>query len=195
MKSSILVLLLSLVFVSCETIDGSLETFSDINLKGKRGKVTTLNEGVYSAKIKLKSKRKMKLVIGDDSFIFAIPRGTKFPTENGEIKLSSADVKQAYDVFGSIKTDVEHGSVRRDRESCSWDEPYTVCERNSDGEVTCRTEYRTRYGWKEVRYHIDIIDKRLSVELLAPGSDSIEGKFYGQERYAHKVYNYEGRCY
>lgn len=195
MKNSLLILLLSFTFASCETIDGTLEAYTNIQLKDKKGKVTTFQAGEFEAKVKLKSKKKIKLVINDKSFIFSVPKGTRFPTDNGEIRLSSSDVKQAYDVFGVVKTSVEHGRVVRDRESCSWDEPYTVCETDDEGNRTCRTEYRTIHGWKDVSYHIDITDKDLAVDLLEPGTDSISGKFLGHERYARKVYDYEGRCY
>ena len=190
-------LLLSLILLtSCETLTGNFSAYEEILLKDSKGESVKIRDGVYlDSKLKLKSKRKLKLIVDGTTFTFKIPRGTKIPTENGIIDLSSAEVKQPYDILGSINTEVEHGQVQRDSETCEWQEPYTVCRDDSNGRQICRTEYRTRYGHRDIQFHYDLISKDLTVSLSHPGTNDMTARFEGHQRYYQRVVEYEGRCF
>jgi hypothetical protein len=185
-----------LLLTSCETIDGSLDVKKVLTLKDSKGKSVNINLGIHEdAAIKLKSKKRLRLVLDDRKFEFKIPRSARIPTNNGTIFLESSQVKQAYDVSGEVRTEVTHGDRQRQRESCNWQEPYTVCRTDQNGRRVCRTEYRTRYGWRDIEFHYDLIDKNLQVSLLLPGTNVQAAHFGGEERYYQKVIDYEGRCF
>lgn len=185
-----------LFFTSCETLTGDFTSLGDVVLKDSKGKSVVISEGVYlESKVKLKSKKKLKLIVDGKTYEFKIPKGARIPTDNGSIELTSDQVGQAYDVSGNINTEVNHGNVERSREACDWQEPYSVCTVDSNGRRVCRTEYRRRYGWKDVQFHYDEIDKHLSVSLVLPPSNIESAIFIGNQRYYKKVIEYEGRCF
>ncbi|WP_127713985.1 hypothetical protein [Halobacteriovorax sp. HLS] len=196
MKKLLILISALALFTSCDTLTGNFSALDNISLKDSKGKTVVIEQGSYlESKVKLKSKKRIRLIVEGITYEFKIPRGVKIPTDNGQINLTSAQVNQPYDIAGDIRTEVEHGDTIRDRESCTWDEPYTVCEVDANGRRVCRTQYRRRNGWKDVQFHYDIISKYLEVSFLVPGSETIVADFDGDERYYQKVYEYEGRCF
>ncbi len=197
MKKLLALALMSLLFASCENIDGKFEAHNTLELRDGNS-TDTIRPGKYEAVIKLrKSKVKLKLTddSGSDTYNFNLPKNVDLPTTNGSFSLTSAQVEQPYDVSGKIETDITMGTLRRERESCQYQEPYTVCYPTGNGGRTCHTEYRTRYGFRDVEYRIRTQDQRISFNLLRPATSGIEGRFTGREVTAERVYQYTGRCW
>lgn len=197
MKKMISALALSLLFASCENIDGKFQALQDLELKdGNRTDI--VRAGNYDAVIKLRSK-KVKLTLKDDSgsetYNFTLPSNVDLPRTNGSFKLTSAQVRQPYDVAGNLTTDVTFSERRRARESCEYREPYTVCYPDGNGRRVCRTEYRTRFGFRDVEFRNRTQDQRINFNLLARGTSSMRGKFAGREVSTTRVYDYTGPCW
>lgn len=197
MKKVLALALMTLLFASCENIDGKFEAYNTLELRDGNSR-DTIRPGKYQAVIKLrKSKVKLKLTdeSGSDTYKFKLPGGVDLPTTNGSFSLTSSQVEQPYDVSGKILTDVTMGNLRYERESCQYQEPYTVCYPTGNGGRTCHTEYRTRYGFRDVEYSIRTQDQRISFNLMRPGTSGIEGRFTGREITSERVYQYTGRCW
>lgn len=197
MNKIITLLALSLIFVSCENIDGTFNARTDLELKdGNRTDI--VRQGQYQAVIKLRSK-KVKLTLkgesGNETYSFTLPSNVDLPRTNGSFKLTSAQVKQPYDVAGNIRTDVTMSERRRERESCQYREPYTVCYPDGSGRRVCRTEYRTRFGFRDVEYRIRTQDQRINFNLLAKGTSAVRGSFAGGEVKRERAYDYTGPCW
>jgi hypothetical protein len=158
--------------------------------------VVSIEEGIFlNSKIKIHSKKLFKLSVDGELFEFRIPKGIEIPTENGEVRLSSAQVKQPYDVFTSINSEINLGETQSLKESCNWVEPVTICDSDSSGRRVCRVEYKTRYGRKEILFHNKEISKLLKVTLYEPVSSALSASFIGSQRYFQRVVEYEGRCF
>ncbi|GAB4014026.1 MAG: hypothetical protein Fur0010_11550 [Bdellovibrio sp.] len=182
--------LLSLaILVSCQDIKGNLEVSKNLTLQSQNG-AEQIIEGKYSGSVKF-TKKKMVLTLdqmGDSEFTFKIPKGTDIP-DNGTISLSADEVGQPYDVSGVVATKITRGDIEESWESCTYQQPYTVCRTDARGNRTCWTEYRTVFGRQYVRYYMETVDKDFNMSLLDAG-DSV-AVFAGKDiaRYRRDIYS------
>ncbi len=180
-----------LLTVSCETLSGQLVALTKLNFK----KGVIVEEGTHQSEIKIK-KRSLKITINDGETIkFKIPKGRTIPSENGQIFLTQSEISQPYDIQGSVMTKFLDSESRSGYESCSYSQPYTVCYPDGRGRMRCYTEYRSIYGSRSVQYRLRKEEKDIVVELMAPGSSLIKGKFTGKKIKQYRMYEYQGACY
>ena len=144
-----IVLLLSMVLLtSCvEKVRGTFEAKRPLTLRGKDGSLT-LTEGVHSAVLKIKQKKSATIVVeanGRKSKVqFNLPRGVKLPTNYGQVRLTSNEVGQPYDVNAAANTTVSNSGPRTSTESCSRSVVRPVCSYVTvPSRPVCRTD---RYG-------------------------------------------------
>lgn len=194
MKKLCFVVVALLTLASCERIDGNFLATGDLTLEMRSGS-KTVAAGEYQAEIKIKSKKKIDLYLEIDGnkerARFRVPEGTRIPTENGTISLSSSEVKQPYDMYGVVETAVTRGQRRNGYESCTYQRPYTVC-RPQGG---CWTEYRTVHGSRPVEYIPVTKDRVVTVELRTPGTSEDMGVFTGNDVRVERDYLYYGQCF
>ena len=165
-----------------------------MTLKVRSG-MKTITAGEYEAEIKIKSKKKIDLYLmvngNKERARFLVPEGRRIPTDNGTISLNAAEVKQPFDLHGTVTTDVTRGDRRYDRESCSYQQPYTIC----DPMGGCRTHYRTVFGYRQVEFIPVTKDRVVSVELRTPGTSEDLGVFNGRDVRVERDYLFYGNCF
>jgi uncharacterized lipoprotein YehR (DUF1307 family) len=154
----------------------------------------TFTAGTYTSKMTLTTDRELKIEAGRQGTIaLQVPKGASLPT-NGEVTFTASQIGQPYDAHATIATTEANSQTMRDRERCSYQEPYTDCS-YVNGAPSCHTSYRTVWGWQEVEYYLHSTDKHITVELSSAGTSEqvarYEGEFHGNE----KVYTYKGRCW
>jgi hypothetical protein len=187
---NIIFILMALLMVSCETLTGQLTVSND--LKFKDG--TTVSAGAYNATVKAKRRSLTLALPSEVSVKFKIPKGTDLPSRNGNISLTSGDLKQPYDIQGRIKTTTTNSNSRRDYESCTYQKPYTVCHTDQNGRTTCYTRYQTIHGYRDVQYRVRTDHKYLSVTLLTPGTNVSNGQFEGEDVSRYRIYEWTSTC-
>lgn len=189
MKKLIL-LSLVLTMASCNNVKGTFTALVDLNFKGG----TTVTAGEHKAELKIR-KRSLTLEFSEDKKVkFVVPKNTDLPDRNGELTLTSGQVKQPFDVQGKVATEVTDGDSRRDYESCTYREPYQVCYVDDRGRRKCYTEYRDVRGYRNVQYFVRTEDKSLVVSLYTPGTNILSASFNGRDLRRFRVYEYEGIC-
>lgn len=186
-----------LLFTSCVTLDGKLETYQTVTLESTKGKVT-IDAGHHDAKLKWKSKEKIRLTLteGKNKKIdFSVPKDVRIPQRRGQMTLTAQQSGQPYDLFANLDTHTRRSPTRYDRESCTQTRRITRCTTNPQGERKCWEETVTYHGHREIRYHYVYTLKGLIVELKAPSSEEILAKFDGTDESSHKVTEYESPCH
>lgn len=166
MKQLLLMALVAMSVVACDSMKGDLEVESSLTLERKSGlfgrnrDTVVVPEGRYEAVLNPTSSKNVNLVLKVEGkkvkVPFSIPEGTQLPHYSGELLLESADSGQPYDL--KIETSsTSHDSGRYSRtESCvlRYDSVYRChtipgetecrdvpspsnCSRDDDGVVTC----------------------------------------------------------
>jgi hypothetical protein len=186
-------LIIALFLVSCETINGKFTVTESVRLKdGSRS--VSIPVGNYNASLRVTTK-KVKLEIGDgNKYKFQIDPNA-IPQRNGSVFFSAAEVEQPYDVSTTVRSHVSETDSRSGSESCSYQQPYTVCYPDNRGRTVCHTEYRTVYGYRQVQYRVRTTDKSLLVNLLSPGTEVAVANFEGRDVNRERIYEYVGQCY
>jgi hypothetical protein len=187
---NIIFIMMALLMVSCETLTGQLTVSEDLTFRDG----TAVSAGTYKATVKAKRRSLTLGLPSEVSVKFKIPKGTDLPSRNGNISLSSADLKQPYDIQGRMKTETTNSDSRRDYERCSYQRPYTVCQTDRRGRTTCYTRYQTVYGYRDVQYRVRTDHKYLSVSLLSPGTNVSNGQFEGEDISKYRVYEWTNVC-
>lgn len=197
MKKITLLFATLFALTGCEyAINGDLNVNQDFKLDNE-----TYRNGNYDASISIRkttfAKRyKMTLKVSkngqENVHTFKAPKGTKIP-ENGAFNLSAGQLNEKYGLKGEIETDyTTDDRRRRNRESCTYQEPYTVCHSDRFGNVSCHTQYRTVYGHRDVEYYLKTKDQDVQVSIM-DGNTAV-ADFSGQDSYTYRVYTYEGFC-
>lgn len=186
-------LIMALFFVSCETINGNFTASETLSLKKGSDRVN-VPAGNYKASLRVTTK-KVKLDIGDgNKYKFRIDPDA-IPRRNGSVFFSAAEVEQPYDVSTTVRSTVSESDSRAGSESCSYQQPYTVCYPDNRGRSRCYTEYRTVYGYRQVQYRVRTTDKSLNINLLSPGTEMAVANFEGRDVNRERIYEYVGQCY
>jgi hypothetical protein len=155
----------------------------------------TYSAGVYPARLSITSDREMLIQVGKQgSFKLELPKGSTLPV-NGNFQLKAAQIAQPFDLAGSVATQETDSGTSRDRERCTYQEPYTECTTGPRGETYCHTAYRTVWGWQDVEYYLHHTDKRLFVSLHKTGSGDKIANYEGNYQADKKIYTYKGRCW
>tara|TARA_R110000868_G_scaffold315755_1_gene576649 strand:- start:10253 stop:10978 length:726 start_codon:yes stop_codon:yes gene_type:complete len=186
MKKLAVLALIAMSVVACDSMKGDLSVKNAITVEKKSGflgrkrEVVTIEEGEYEAVLNPTSKTNVNLVMKVDGkkikVPFAIEEGTRLPTYDGQLLVSSSESGQPYD----LKIDTSSTSSRSGRysrsESCvlRYESVYRChttpgetecrdvpspsnCSRDDDGVVTCtgndtRQVCHTRPGTTECGY-------------------------------------------
>ena len=186
-------LIMALFFVSCETINGNFTVTDTLSLN-KGADQVKIPAGNYKASIRVTT-RKVKLDIGDgNKYKFRIDPDA-IPRRNGTVFFPATEVEQPYDVSTTVSSTVTETDSRAGNESCSYQQPYTVCYPDDRGRSRCYTEYRTVYGYRNVQYRVRTTDKSLNINLLAPGTELTMANFEGRDVKRERIYDYVGQCY
>lgn len=195
----IFLLLLLMSLVSCVNVSGTFSAYQDLTFVDKDDEIHIVKDR-YKAKLKLKSKKKFTLFVkgpkekGGSKIVFTIPEDEDFPTRNGEIYLTAAEVEQPYNVHGVVDTDTRYEPPRNSTESCTITEKRKVC-RWINGKKECYWEEISYPGQREVTYHYEEETRSFILELANPESPSeTVGRFSGYKFDRDLVYDYKGPC-
>ncbi|MGZ3787792.1 MAG: hypothetical protein ACXVLQ_04675 [Bacteriovorax sp.] len=191
MKFFMPVLLAAIFLVGCERLEGQLNISKDLKLVNSKGDTHLLKVGSYSADLRESTFGK-KIILrlnndSDEKFHFAIPSGTKIP-DNGTFRLSSAQIGQKVDLSGSVRTTSSDSPIREDYESCTYNEPYTVCSPSGPyGQVICQTYMRTVYGQQWTRYFDRTTTQDVLLSIASAGSTEESAQFSGATSWGQRV--------
>ena len=216
-----IVLLLSvLLLTSCvEKVRGTFEAKRPLTLRGKDGSLTVA-QGVHSAVLQIRQKKSATVVLevnGKKSKVkFNLPSGVKLPTNQGQVRLTSMEVGQPYDVNATATTAVSNSGPRTSIESCSRSVIRPVCSYETipgrqecfpdrygrqicrnlppTSRRICRDEYTTVYGQRQVTYEYRGETTEFNFTLLDPSSQEVVGQFNGQDYNANRVVTGYGPC-
>ena len=141
----------ALLLVSCtEKISGTFNATKDVALRGKNGLVN-VESGVHQATLKLRTKKKMTLVLNvngrTEKLEFSVPKGLRIPTDHGQLRLTSQEVGQPYDMSATANTSVSRSEPRNTVESCSISVMRPVCR---DVRAPSRTECHTDHYGRQI---------------------------------------------
>ena len=190
-------LLCVLFFNSCKEISGNFSAYEDITLK-RKGKSISIPAGTYIASIKNHKNKKLKLKLTginkNKAFSFKIPKNADLPRDNGSFSFSAEQVKQPYDVQGTVSTQRTLSEVREGTESCTYMERFATCNSNASGSISCRMEQRSRNGYRFARYQLQTTVKKLFIEMLSPAAILINSAFNAEETSHQKIYSYTEKC-
>lgn len=207
MKNLVIVLALVFCLVSCKEISGALtvhETFSALVNK-KCGwspfsscdpnKKLEIPSGYYISTIDFGSKTEIKIEMKANAFketiILKRPKTFEFPA-NGPFQLSRAQVNQAFDVDGNVKTTVWDSNLFKDNESCTYTVPDYVCYPDNSGRPQCSYQNRTVWGYRFVEYFNRNTTKELQAKLVDGGKTLAQ--FNGNRTDAEKIYTFTSIC-
>lgn len=196
MKRLAFVLVGLLALTGCKyDINGVLNVNDKLKLDG-----VTYNPGSYNSSVSIKrttfsGRYKIELEINDhngkNTHKFKAAKGVSIP-ENGEINVTPSQLGAKYGLSGDITTNYNDSGRRRSYESCTYQEPYTVCQTDHRGVTVCSTHYRTVYGHRDVEYFMRTKDQNLFISLME--GEKAVGDFQGHYNGTYKVYTYEGFC-
>lgn len=208
---------------SCMEVDGTLNVKQDVTFQNvtietaNREQDMTVPAGNYRAQLEFKSRERVVLEIKDfyknnrDIDIeFDIPKGSGIPQDNGNFFLSAADVGQPYDIAGEVNTDITRSPRRYDQEQCTYTDYERRCQRvcrnvcrtRPDGRRVCRQRCEnrcrnvrvTKWGWRDIEYHVRTEEKDYEVEILVPGTNTQAAVFQGDYRNSQTIIDYRGMC-
>lgn len=183
------------MFASCDKLSGSMNLEQDLHLV-KRNKPYIIPAGQYKASMKINSRKKATFKLeGADKYKVKVQLPARdFPTRNGDIHISNTEIDQPYDLHGRVNTTVTRSEERRGYESCTYEERYTRCTVDSDGNRRCHTAYRTIRGNRFVRYYVKTENKRLEMKFHEPGRSEPAAAFTGRSSNAERIYQSVGTC-
>lgn len=191
MKIYMSVLLAAILLVGCERLEGQLNITKDLKLVNSSGDTHLLKVGTYSADLRESTFGK-KIILrlnndSDEKFNFAIPEGTNIPN-NGTFKLTSAQIGQKVDLTGTVKTASTDSAMREANLSCTYSEPYTVCQPTGPyGQVICQTYMRTVYGTQWTRYFDRTTTQDILLSIAAVGAAEESAQFQGNASWTQQV--------
>lgn len=204
MKNLFLLLTSMLTLVSCNDFGGDFTANQNLQLVhttvfGNERNIT-VPAGTYSASFGFSSKDKLKLTLkngNNDIDIKMKINGNSFPRNNGRIDLPASRTGQAYDITGDLQSVVTYSNYFRDRESCSYteyrQECYPVCD-NRGCRTVCNTRPVTVYGWRNIEYRNQYIDRTLSLDITTPNTRNLVGSYSGDSRDIIREYVYQSPC-
>jgi len=190
MKFLMPVILAALVLVGCDRLEGQLNITKDLKLENSKGDTHLLKVGTYSADLR-KSTFGKKIILrlnndADEKFNFTIPKGT-IPN-NGSFKLSSSQIDQKVDLSGTVSTVSTDSPIREAVQSCTYTEPYTVCQPTGpQGQVACSTYMRTVYGSQWTRYYDRSSTQNITLSIAAAGSSEESAQFLGNASWVERI--------
>lgn len=191
MKFIMSVLLLSLVAVGCDRVEGQLNVVNEFKLRNSKGNNHAIAIGTYSADIR-KSTFGKNIVLRlnndkNEKFEFKIPDGANIPS-NGSFFFKSQDINQGMDLNGVVATKVTDSPTRDMFQQCSYTEPYTVCSPSGpNGQTVCQTYMRTVNGSQWIRYYDHNVDQNIHLTLLTPATSNSAAEFTGDVSYAQRI--------
>ena len=183
------------LFTGC--VGGNLQVDQSITLKARKGKKVELSPGNSKANISFKhffGKRNLILKVdGQKKVRFKVPKGTQFPSFEGELFLSSDQTGQDYDIYSSVNTDVFNGPIRNYARACGETRFYRQCVINEQGERTrVRKSYYLR-GSQVVYAYNQTTTKYVYSELSSSG-DQV-AKFNGQNTSTREIIDHADPCH
>lgn len=198
LAKNLLLCVLSVLLVSCDSLEGVLTAGEELNFVDRRGRDVTVAPGEYAARVQFNSRRRITLRLNqndsEQKVRFNMPNGVQLG-ENQTITVPSVQTGQAYDLVAINVTETTTGSVQWGREQCSVQVPVRRCYTNSQGQTVCRTYYETRWGWRDSQYRVERKVGANTINFNSPGTQDSAGDFVAQFDRSRKVYVYTGRCF
>lgn len=195
MKFHYLTLFLFLL-VSCNSqdFDGTLEVSQDMNFGND-----TVEIGTYKTRISITGKKKLEIKVTDGDNKTTIEVRTKDEIKsyikNDRIMIPASRSDIDFDIAGTYLADSVIGQKKRDYESCTYEEPHTVCVPTGRGGVSCHTEYRTRHGFRDVEYQLKTTTTNMTVAMNAPNDpNNYFADYAGVNVRNERLYSYQGFC-
>lgn len=175
-------------------LDGSLEvTEGALKVVRTDGFKARFYAGKYPAQVTFNNGKLYLTVTRKDVRTDAeltLPRGTTIPA-NGTIAIDGVKAGQAFNVDGTIATDVKDSPKYNDYEACTYYRREWVCEGYGRDEY-CRWEDVPVRGDREVEYYFQTKTVTYALNFPSPGEG--KARFGGQATSTKKIYTYEGRC-
>jgi hypothetical protein len=209
MKKLIPVLLLGMLGVACDDLQGTLSVQAPLALKTKKETIT-LNPGSQSAKFDLdEGDREIEIKVKDargkeKKGIIKYPAGMTIPKYSGTFTVTAAQSGQSFDLSGEINTDVDEGPSIDTTESCTYTKEVERCRQvpiyNKEGKVIGHeeewyTDTQSFTGSREVRYHNKSTTVTGRTLLTEPKNGSTLATFRGSRSWSETIYEYRGECY
>ena len=193
MKKIITLLTLALVATGCKySINGVLNVSDKLKLDDTTYRAGTYNSSVSIKKTTFSKRYKVTLDVDGNKHTYKARKGVSIPA-NGDFRLSARQLNAPYGMRGNSTTNVtDEDRTRRGTESCSYSEPYTVCNTDHMGRVNCHTQYRIVTGSRNVEYFNRTKEQDLTLRLMDGEKEVAD--FSGENTSTYRVYTYEGIC-
>jgi len=193
---SLLLIVIALVGTACVNPKGQVTVnyptqFERKSFFGKTKKFT-VQPGVYSAKLKLTSKKKAKLKISGvkHSVAFKIPGSID---QNGETIFLAHEIGQPFNVKILVDTELSEGPEQRTTEDCTVTINRKVCE-IVDGHRKCHMLTETVDGKKRVIFKMDYTDREVEVTMWDPATHMVHLSFKGHDQDSKKRVLHSSQC-
>jgi hypothetical protein len=206
MKSLLTVMPLLFLLTSCLDFSGDFEARQNLKLVHTtifgNEKMIDVPAGNYRAEVGFSSENKLKLELKrgnrEISVKLKLPSNIDFTNARGEINIPASRTGQRYDMEGYIDSTLITSRPYRERESCNYTDYRTECQVRCDSRNNCRRVCNqvayTRYGYRDVEYRFETIEKDIDLRFVVPRSRSIVADFQGQDSQTNKIYQYQSRC-
>jgi hypothetical protein len=192
------VMIAAFLMVGCERLSGQLNISKDLKLVNSKGDTHLLRVGTYTADLRQSTFGK-KIVLrlnedADEKFNFAIPKGTKIPN-NGTFSLKSNQIGQKVDLKGTVATTHVDSPEREGYQSCTYSEPYTVCQPAGPyGQMQCQTYMRTIYGQQWVRSFDRTTHQDITLDITPVSAKESSGQFTGNASWVEQIVVNQTNC-
>lgn len=154
--------------------------------------------GTYDAKLRVQGERQVVLEISVNgspkSIPILIPRRVRFPEYEGQVKVSSAEIDQAFDIEVTLNSTFQNSDPIQNQESCIETVSELQCYQTPEGHSNCRLVVVHYPGQQEVEYYIENIRKTLHSSLLKPGTEEVIAILTGTQNLANRHYTYVSEC-
>lgn len=211
-----IILFFGLVFslVSCKTFKGKIiiEDRKTLSLKivqdtdftdnddffDEQELTLILQSGSYSTELSFSSDTNLELNINanNEEYSLEVDLNKSFPDveKEGEhlFLFTKKELKQDWSLEGSVDTQIHHGDLIKDRQSCSVKVETRHCD-HRENRTTCRWVYHYEYGRKDVEYYKKSTNYKVRANII---SNSVTlGKYVADKNENVRIYEYESCCY
>jgi hypothetical protein len=176
-------LLMPLVLAGCDSlVPGSVHVISSFQIEDKNGVSFELAPGPHDMDVSYKT-NVIKFRVKDNrdnihNVRIKIASEKENSPATGEFHLKAADIKQAFDLVGTIKTEEQDSDAIETYIDCGYKHFYTF----------------EAIGKRRIVSHVHTIDHQVKADFLMPNSDDSLGQFNGSQLSEKLVYDYFGPC-
>ena len=178
----------------CNEMDGVLKANETLSLK--KGKKTVLiPAGQYITEVEADGDDQVEVKIRlnkdkSEKFEFMVPKDS---FKEKTFRIPAEVTGQIYSLAGVRDEEVTRSELRRDWESCSYDDYITRCATDNQGRTRCWSERITRWGQRWVEYIDETTVYSLEAQLLT-AQETVAADFSGERTITERLYRNVGYC-